>query len=216
MKKILMSIVACAVFMPIVPAQMSYGIRGMLSLPRNPATHHTAVDYGGENAEVFFQADRVKQTGQIGFLARYSVKQFWFMSEVMYGQSTTTYSLVDANGYSELPIPVYTYDVKTDYLEMPVTAGVKLGVVEVFSGLFLDGTLHEDNALRELPGYRDFSSGLKGGWLSGVGVNLGKVLVDIRYQQSFGNYAKDYTLAGQDLELKNAPGRMSMSAAFVL
>ena len=215
MKKILMTTAVCALLSVVASAQLSFGVRASYSPTVNPRTDALLINPGIPETEALFNADKVKYPGQIGVTARYDMDHFWFMSELMYGYNKTTYSKRNTYNYTEFPTTTEYFTVSSGYLELPVTAGVKLGIVEIFSGLYLDGRIHGQNDLTQIDGYRDDSAWLKGGWLSGIGVNLDPVLVDIRYQQLFTNYGKDQYLNGQELLLKNAPARMTVSAAFM-
>jgi hypothetical protein len=103
---------------------------------------------------------------------------------------------------------------KHSFLELPVSAGVSLGVFEVFSGLSATHSFGYRNELETMEGFSSSQPSLRFGWHSGLGVNFGHVLVDVRYQQEFSNYGQDRYINGQELLLKNSPGRFLATAAF--
>ena len=210
MKKILIILVVLA-GVTFLNAQTTFGVRLGLSPTVDPGTSHLIVNRGDPVREALFDAQKVRHSGQIGVTVRHDLARFWFASEVMYGQNITEYSLDLTSQYGEFPQGPVMYEVRTGYLDVPVMAGVKLGMVEVFSGFFLNATVHHNDALSEVNGYRA-ERGVTPGFLSGVGVNFGKFLIDLRYQQQFSNYGKGLYINDQELILKNAPGRLMATA----
>ncbi len=191
-------------------SQISFGLRVGMSPKISPGTSHLVVNRNNPANESLFNLQDVSYTGQIGLLIRRDGQHFWFMAEVLYGKSTTRYSM---RSTSEIGDPTL-YREKRSFIDIPCTAGVTIGKVEIFSGFNVTKDLQIESELAKLNGFNMALPTATMGWHSGVGVNLGNILIDLRYQQQFCNYGQGRFLNGEELLLKNAPGRVIASAAF--
>ncbi len=214
MQKILIAIAIFGCTLTNVSAQLSLGLRLGMSPSVDPGTSQIFVNSGSQ--ENLFNAQQVRYAPQIGVAARADMEHFWFMTELKYSPATTRYSMLPTQQYTESRLPAAMYSVRRDMLELPVSAGVKLGIVEIFSGFFLDADLHVKNDLAQMAGFVSSAPAVRAGWHSGIGVNLGNVLFDVRYQQEFSNYGQGYYFNGQELLLHNAPGRLIMTIGYTL
>jgi hypothetical protein len=167
----------------------------------------------GLASESLVNISDVNYSEQFGLMGRYDMERFWFMTELLYGQTKTQLSMVGIPEALEGQAPAL-YTEKNSYLELPVTAGVKLGFVEIFSGFTAARDLSVRGETLAIDGYTKDVPALRFAWHSGVGVNFGHVLVDMRYQQQFGNYGKNRFLNGEELLLHNAPGRLVFSLGY--
>ena len=216
MKQILSAIIFLGCITANVSAQYSVALQVGMSPSVDPGTSHMIVNRGDLIQEGLFNVNQVKYSPQIGVSVRRDLNQFWFKTELKYGQNTTRYSLMSTRQYTEsLPTPSY-YEVRKGVVELPLTAGVKLGMFQVFSGFFMDANIQLKNDLSQVEGYTSKAPVLQPGWLSGVGINLGNVQFDVRYQQEFNNYGKGTYLNGEELLMHNAPGHMVMTLGYLL
>jgi hypothetical protein len=167
----------------------------------------------GSVNESLVNISNVNYSEQLGLMGRYDLERFWFMTELLYGQTKTQVSMLGIGEALEGQAPSL-YTEKNSYLELPVTAGVKLGIIEVFSGFTAARDLSIRGETFDIDGYTKDVPALRFAWHSGIGVNLGHVLVDMRYQQQFGNYGKGRYLNGEELLLHNAPGRLVFSLGY--
>lgn len=193
--------------------QVTVGLRIGKSPTVTPGTNQLFINRQDPVNESLFNVEKVQYSEQLGLMARLDHGKFWFMSELMYGQSTTRYSMMYTREIRTGEQPTLMNE-KRAFLELPVSAGVSLGIIEVFTGFSLTHDFGYKNELEHMPGYSTSLPALRAGWHSGIGVNFGHVLVDLRYQQEFGNYGQDRFINGQELLLKNAPGRLVATAGF--
>lgn len=196
-------------------SQLSYGLKVAASPAVRPGTDYLFVNREDPLNESLFNAERVSYGLQFGLMGRYELQKFWFMSELMYGQATTEYSIEYTRRVSEggASGPIFL-DEKRSFIELPVSAGISLGMFEIFSGFSAAHDFNIRSELDQIVGYSADLPVLRFGWHTGAGVNLGRVLLDVRYLQEFRNYGQDRYIDGQELLLKNAPARVVLSAGF--
>jgi hypothetical protein len=192
--------------------QFSYGLRITASPSVDPGTNSIIANRSLAN-ESLLNITNVTYSGQIGLMSRLEKKQFWLMSELLYGRSTTQFSMHYTNESDITQTPSILSE-KRSYLDLPVSIGVSLGAIEVFSGFTLSYDLGYNSALKEVANFRSSIPSMHYGWHSGVGVNLGHILVDIRYAQQFGNYGEGHYINDKELLLKNSPGRIVASVGY--
>jgi hypothetical protein len=211
MKKLLCVFSLCVCVYAISSAQFSYGLRVTAAPSVEPGTSYIFVNRGAAN-ERLANITRVSYSPQLGVMGRYDLQSFWFMSDLMYGQSTSHYSLSTSgeSGFGQF----ITLDERRSFLELPASVGVSIGIVDVFSGFSLSYDLSYKSELNEITGFSADIPKLHYGWHSGIGVNFGQILIDVRYMQEFGNYGEGRYIDGDEILLKNAPARLVMSAAY--
>ena len=200
----------CSSFLPLY-GQFSIGLRFGMNPNLAPRSSSLFVNRQDPINEARFNIENVTFSRQIGLMARLDREHFWFMAEALYGKSKEQYAFTFT--YRDVEDGKRcAYTISKSFLEVPVSAGVKLGKLEIFSGLNVSTDLTRKCDL-EMNHYTMDDSSLRLGWHSGIGFNLGKVLLDVRYQQNFSNYGAGQYVSGQELTLRNLPDRLTFSAA---
>jgi len=212
MKNLLSTIAILSCVIVQTYGQITVGLRVGKSPNVTPGTSYLFVNRQDLFNESLFNIEQVQYSEQFGFMARFDHGAFWFMSEFMYGRSTAQYSLIHIREINDGQS--VKMNARRSFFELPISAGVSLGMIEVFSGFSVAHDFGFKNELEQMEGYRTSTPALRAGWHSGIGVNFGHVLIDLRYQQEFRNYGEGQFIHGQELLLKNAPGRFLMTAGF--
>jgi hypothetical protein len=102
---------------------------------------------------------------------------------------------------------------KFQYLEIPVLAGLKLGPFRVNAGPSGHLFLNKTGDLFKINNYDVNFSGLTLGYTAGVGLDIGKFMVDVRYDGNFSsadgtvNFIKDF-------KISNRPPKLLASVGF--
>lgn len=187
--------------------QLTVGVKAGASPMSQPGTNPLIVNRHMPASEFQFNVRTVKFDGQIGLLTRYDKSPYWFSAEAMVSRSHTAYIALYSFEPQNSNAPVFLEETQT-YLDIPVSAGVSLGKFEVFSGFTVTRNLDTKTELDQLDGYTDALQSWQFGWHTGAGVHLGMMTFDVRYQQAFSNYGNGRFVNGQELVLRNAPGRI--------
>ncbi|NJB70577.1 hypothetical protein GGR42_001039 [Saonia flava] len=129
----------------------------------------------------------------IGFFGKLDFPKIYLRPEIIYTKTKSDYS---SNGINS------EYDISK--LDVPVLLGYKIvGPLSVFAGPAFQYTL--DNDLKDLQVEdvkNDFSVGLH----MGVGVNLGNIGVDVRYERGFSENEADFI--GENITGSDISGRV--------
>ena len=195
-------------------AQFSFGVKAGLSPGIQPKTAYKIINRDNPENEFLFNSEIVEYSPVFGIYSRLNVSPFWFSLECLTYSSKEKFSIrYTYQGISALESNTTLVE-KKRLLEIPVSVGVTLGKVEIFSGFSLTQTLTSESELDQISGFESNTSNQQLGWHSGVGLNLGRILIDLRYAQAFGNYGQDKSVNGWDLTLKNARSRVVGMIAF--
>jgi hypothetical protein len=195
--------------------QITIGAKAGASPSVNPGTRFIIVNRQDPSSEFLFNAEHVHFDGQIGLVARYDMKPWWFSIEALAGRQTTEYSVFYGQDRIHAGAPLRISEQRL-FLDIPLSAGVKLGWIDVFSGFNLSHSLKTTSGLAAINGYSRQKNFFNPAWHTGVGANLGWFSIDVRYQQAFSNYGAGHFVNGQELILRNAPGRIVAMIGFRL
>ncbi|PWL37380.1 hypothetical protein DKG77_16565 [Flagellimonas aquimarina] len=169
MKKTLLvavlTLVGSAVF---AQSGSGFGIKAGLSYNKNG----DLIGSVGDAGQNIVEGAEGKAGYHVGFWGKLDFPKIYLRPELVYSKTKSTY---DVNGESS------DYDISK--LDLPVLLGYKLiGPLHIFAGPAFQYTLKNDLGDLEVEDVEsDFTVGLN----AGVGVNLGKIGVDVRYERGF-------------------------------
>ena len=125
---------------------------------------------------------------------------FFVKAELEYLYSKTEYEMRDLLVSSER-LPTLAYYTSNSTISVPLSVGVRLGSFRVLSGVNANLVAHSMTTLNNLGNFSDNSSSLYVGWHAGLGYDLGKLGLELRYSQDFKNYAQGYSIADKQITL---------------
>ncbi|MEC3967057.1 outer membrane beta-barrel protein [Flagellimonas halotolerans] len=146
-----------------------FGIKAGLSYNKNG----DLIGSVGDGGQDIVEGAEGKTGYHFGFWGKLDFPKIYLRPELVYSKTKSSYDLPD--GDSE------DYDVSK--LDMPVLLGYKLiGPLHIFAGPAFQYTLNNDFGDIEIEDVKnDFTVGLN----AGVGVNLGNIGLDVRYERGF-------------------------------
>ena len=145
-----------------------FGIKAGLSYNKNG----DLISSVGEGGQDIVEGAEGKAGYHFGFWGKLDFPKIYLRPELVYSKTKSSY---DVEGSSQ------DYDISK--LDLPVLLGYKLiGPLHVFAGPAFQYTLKNDLEGLEVEDVKnDFTVGLN----AGVGVNLGKLGLDVRYERGF-------------------------------
>jgi len=97
---------------------------------------------------------------------------------------------------------------KYQYLDIPLVAGMKLGPLKPQLGLVGHVFLRSKSDLFDIEGYQQDFQNLTLGWQGGIGIEIKKVLFDVRYEGNLSKFGNHITVAGQEYAFEERPSRL--------
>ena len=142
-----------------------------------------------------------------GGALRFSGEDFFFEGEALYSPIRKSYTMqyIDNNVRSE---SMHEMEESCKSIYLPLSLGVTLGIVEITSGFSMRYEFDPASTLSQMHNFSREIDNTVFGWHSGIGINLGRVSTELKYQQDFANYGQGIFVNGQELLLRNAPAKL--------
>ena len=194
MKKSLLLIAVCFFALQSLQAQFKMGVRGGLS---------TMDVVPGEL--LITSTDAVKQLGisvneanygaHIGFFMQAKMGNFFIQPEVLFNSNTVDYKVQDFTGPNTIEI------IKSESfqnLDIPVMMGMKYGPIRLQGGPVAHVHLNSTSELFDIEGYGQKFDEMTWGYQAGVGLDLWKLMIDLKYEGNFQKFGDHITFFDQD------------------
>ncbi|MFK7934387.1 MAG: porin family protein [Saprospiraceae bacterium] len=198
MKKFLfLSFLLCTVFA--TQAQFKFGLRGGISsLDFDPMPIIT----GDESLKVAFNDASYGVHG--GVFARIGNK-IYIQPEILFNSNTVDYDVTDFSG-TELLKERY------QFVDIPLLVGFKMGFFRVQAGpvghIFVNSTSELGDKVQN---YQQTFEDMTYGYQAGIGLDLGKLIVDVKYEGNFDRFGEHFTIDGTQYMFDGAPARLVAS-----
>lgn len=208
MKKLIAVLVVTFLMFQGADAQLfKYGLKGGIGFSSLGFSDITGIQ-DGEDVYKLVTGDAV--TGfHIGLQTRVKIAMLFIQPELYFNAGGSTVEQVYENGATEL------LNIRYNSLDLPVLLGVKLGPVRLMLGPTGSYVMKEENGLAELdPNYSLLSSSMTWGWQGGIGVDLSKFTLDVRYEGSLSKFGESISIDGRDYTLDGRPNQILISLGF--
>ena len=179
-----------------------------VSPQQNPETHYIFVNRSNPRDEFTFDLAQVKASYFIGVGAKYDLKPFFVAAEAQYNRREYIYNI-------EYTFPGFGRSEQSELMtesmnviNVPLTLGVDLGIVDITSGFLPQVILSQSSDLNDLADYSQDLQTLRFGWHSGVAANVGSMRVGVSMQMDFNNYADHAYIREQSLALSGRSTRL--------
>ena len=185
-----------------------------VSPQQNPDMHYIFVNRATPRDEFTFDLTQVKASYFVGVGAKYALTNFFFAAEAQYNKREYIYDILytfPGFGRSEeSQLMTETMNV----INLPLTLGVDLGLVDFTSGFLPQIVLSQSTELSNLNGYSQDLDWLRFGWHSGVAANIGEMRIGMSMQMDFNNYADHAYIREQNLALQGRATRLLANLSY--
>lgn len=211
-------IIACfsVISFNVLEAQVSMVYSLGISPQQAPEGHYIFVNRSSPKSEFTFNLAQVKASYFVGAGVRYTMAPFFLMTEAQYNKRSYVYDIVPTSSSFERSEDAIEFTESMHIINVPVTVGVELGFIEVFSGFLPQVVVSHQTELDQLTGYSDDLRTLRFGWHTGIAAKVDKLRIGLTYQQDSNNYADHISINDQQLKLTGRSSRIvgSLSVAF--
>ncbi|MEM0994989.1 MAG: porin family protein [Bacteroidota bacterium] len=134
-----------------------------------------------------------------GLFAKLPITDFFFLQpEVLFNSNRVDFQRDDVEG-------IFTE--KYQYLDIPVIAGLQLGPIKPQLGL-VGHVFLRSNSDFDIEGYKQDFSSLTIGWQGGLGIEIKKVLFDVRYEGNLSRFGNHINIGGEAYEFDDRISRL--------
>lgn len=103
---------------------------------------------------------------------------------------------------------------KYQHLDIPLMLGYKLGPLRLEAGPTGHVYLASKSELEEIGGYERRFNDFNLGYQAGFGLDIWKLLIDLRYEGNFNKFGDHMSIGGQDIQFSQRPTRWLMTVGF--
>lgn len=204
MKKFLFAAIAFCFFAIHTQAQIRYGFIGGLSTSQLDAETRQAngVTVAIKDANYGFH---------IGVFGRAKLSEHWYLQpEATFNSTSVDFLVTDFS--DGLMDKVLTEKYRN--LDIPLMVGYKLGPLRAEAGPTGHVYVASKTELDEIGGYERRFNNFNLGYQAGVGLDIWKLMLTLRYEGNFEKFGEHMVIGGQQVNFSQRPARWLMTVGF--
>jgi len=202
MKKILLTAFV-ALFVFNLSAQVKIGLRGGF------ASSSTDANKAALSNEDTLRLSDVRGGVHFGLFTQIQVNKFFIQPEILFNSNTADYTLFSIkDGMEDLIRDRY------NFLDVPVIIGYKTGSFRIGAGPVGHVFLNENSELLKKDGFKNAFKKMTYGYQAGIGFDLWKVVIDIKYEGNFTDFDEFIQFDDMNIDLADAPSRWILSVGY--
>lgn len=189
-------------------SQVRWGLRLGLSTSQLEAEDFNIVQNGTERFKLALQDAQYGIHG--GLVLQAKVGNILLQPEVLFNSNSANFTLDDFQNPGEV-----AKKEKYQYLDIPVMLGYRLGFLRLHAGpvghIFLSSTSN----ITDVEGFKEDFKGLTLGWQGGLGLDIGPIAVDLRYEGNFNKFGDHITFGDQEYAFSQSPARFLAAVSYM-
>ncbi len=146
-----------------------------------------------------------------GGFVRIPIKKFFIQPEVLFNSNSVDYRVTDFRNQGIVDTILRE---KYQYLDVPLMLGWKFGPLRLNGGpvghIFLGST----SQLNSIQDYAQMFTQMEYGWQAGLGLDIWKIALDMRYEGNFNKFGDHITIAGQQFAFDDSPSRFILTLGY--
>ncbi len=208
MKKLLILAIALFSFQ-MVDAQFKFGVKaGLATTDIDP--DQLLITSVSEAEEFGLAVQDAKLGVHMGVFMRFG-RTIFFQPEILFNTSKVTYEFSD---FSQGETYTNLFSERYNTLDIPLLLGLKLGPLRINGGPVGHVFLSNTSDLLDVEGYGQDFKDLTIGYQAGVGLDIWKILIDLRYEGNFSKFGNHIEFFGNEYKFDQTPARIVASIGF--
>ena len=196
MKKLIM-IAAFLTGTGLMAQEAEFGIKGGLNY--GAAGDYENVNEGAEDFRSSFEEGENKSGFHVGAYSKFGILGFFIQPELMYTSLTTEYE---------------SFDYKLNKIDAPVLVGINvLGPLNIKAGPSFQYILNNELEETTLE-IGEVENDITVGYQLGAGLNIGRLGIDLRYENAFSENTAFVETASETFSLDSRPSQWILSASY--
>ena len=191
MKKLLLMLTLMMTFAFMANAQFKIGLKGGMST--SDLDPNQLLIINAQSADEFGLTIKEANYGvHFGLFMQAQIGKFFLQPEVLFNSNSVDFSVQDFGD----GIIQQAFNEKYQYLNIPVLMGFKFGPLRLGAGPVGHVFLNSKSELFDISNYDQKFDEMTYGWQAGVGLDIGKLMLDFRYEGNFNNFG-DHIVFGE-------------------
>ncbi|HMR88990.1 MAG TPA: outer membrane beta-barrel protein [Saprospiraceae bacterium] len=189
-------------------AQIEFGIKAGLS-SYDLANEGFLINDGDKQVE--WNISNAGYGHHFGIYTRLSLLGVYLEPALLFNSNRVTYDITE---YSESGVFTKVKNEKYNQLDIPVMAGIKLGVLRFQGGVVGHLFINNISDVVDFKGYdQRFKTGSYG-WQAGVGLDIWKLRMDLNFEGNLDKFGDHITINGQDYAFEDRPSRLLLTLGY--
>ncbi len=207
-----MLLLICTLSFQMANAQFKFGVRGGLST-MDISTKELIIKNKNDINQLGISINDANYGVHLGFFAQAKLGKFFIQPEVLFNSNSVEYKLNDfteAAGFSTLKKESF------QNLDLPIMIGAKFGPLRLQGGPVGHVFINSKSELFDIDGYSQKFDNMTWGYQAGIGLDLWKFIIDLKYEGSFSDFGDHMVFDGKGYSFDDTPGRFiaSLGIAF--
>lgn len=196
---------------PCLNAQVKWGPRIGLTTSDLSTSNFNLREPGSLDA-LSIGVKEAKYGVQVGAFAQFKIAKFFYLQpEVLFNSNRIDFRVTNAKeGQSFTEIVKEKYQ----YLDIPVIFGLKLGPFRAGLGPVGKVYLSSSSGLTDIEGIREEFSGMQLAYQAALGLNIGRLIFDVKFDRSLNNFGDFLEIDGKPFDFKEQEHRMVFSLGY--
>lgn len=209
MKKLLF-IAMTFCFVLTTQAQVKFGIRGGIATAQ--IEPNDLLILGANDAEELKLAVNNSDYGtHFGFFTQIKIKKFFIQPEVLFNSNSVNYTVTDFRDPNVIDL---VKNEKYQNLDIPLMMGFKFGPLRLQGGPVGHVFLNSTSELFDVQGYDQKFDEMTFGYQAGIGLDIWKLVLDVKYEGNFNKQGDHIVFGGQQYNFDQTPARLLVSVGF--
>lgn len=189
-------------------AQIEFGLKAGLS-SYDLANEGFLINDGDKQVE--WNISNAGYGHHFGIYTRLSLLGVYLEPALLFNSNRVTHDITE---YSESGVFTKVKNEKYNQLDIPVMAGIKLGVLRFQGGVVGHLFINSISDVVDFKGYdQRFKTGSYG-WQAGVGLDIWKLRMDLNFEGNLDKFGDHITINGQDYAFEDRPSRLLLTLGY--
>ena len=206
MKKLLF-IALSFCFLITTEAQVKFGIRGGISTSQVEPSD-LLIRNASDAEELKLAINDSNYGAHFGLFTQFKIKKFFIQPEVLFNSNSVDFTVTD---FRDGNVVELIKNEKYQNLDIPLMMGFKFGPLRLQGGPVGHVFLNSTSELFDIEGYDQKFDEMTFGYQAGVGLDLWKFVLDVKYEGNFNKEGDHIVFGGQQFNFDQTPGRILVS-----
>jgi hypothetical protein len=189
-------------------SQVRWGLRLGLSTSQLEAEDFNIISNGTDRFTLALKDAQYAIHG--GLVIQAEIGNLIFQPEVIFNSNSADLELDDLQNATT----VVTKE-KYQYLDIPVMLGYRLGMFRLHLGPVGHIFLNSTSGITDVEGFEEDFDGLTLGWQGGLGLDIGPLALDLRYEGNFNKFGDHINFGGQEYSFSQNPARFLAAVSYM-
>lgn len=191
-----------------ISAQVNIGFRGGISTTGLNDQVLSILDQNGID-NLRLGVKNARYGVHAGLVMQAKLGKFLLQPELLLNSSRADYQLRDISSTFDT-----LFSEKYQYLDIPVLLGLSYKPFRFMAGPVGHVFLQSASDLKNFSGYQQDFASLTLGWQAGLGIDLWKFMIDLRYEGNFNRYGDHFNFFGKTYPFSQQANRLLFSLGY--